>query len=100
MSARVLTLPLEASLAAANAALQTAPPGEVEWVLPVGEGVLTSAVVIGSPLHALRLRGGAGVTLKLSGGSLEILGLVTALSDVTVVAVAGSYTHLTLPTNS
>ncbi|RKH55923.1 baseplate J/gp47 family protein [Corallococcus llansteffanensis] len=86
MSALVLTLPLEASLAAANAALQAAPPGEVEWVLPVGEGVLTTAVVIGSPVHALRLRGGVGVTLKLDGGSLEVIGLVTALVDVTVVA--------------
>ncbi|RKH00110.1 hypothetical protein, partial [Corallococcus carmarthensis] len=87
MSVRVLTLPLEASLAEAQAALQTTPPGEVEWVLPVGEGVLSTDSVIGTPVHALRLTGGPGVTLRLDGGSLEVTGLVTGVSGVTVVAV-------------
>ncbi|MCY1042053.1 hypothetical protein OV208_12065 [Corallococcus sp. bb12-1] len=86
MSALVLTLPLEASLEAANTALQTTSPGEVEWVLPVGVGVLTTDFVIGSPVHALRLRGGDGVTLRLDGGSLELTGTMTGLSDVRVVA--------------
>ncbi|NNC05161.1 hypothetical protein HJC10_20180 [Corallococcus exiguus] len=87
MSARVLTLPLEASLAEAQAALETTPPGEVKWVLPVGEGVLTSNFVIGTPVHALRLTGGPGVTLRLDGGTLEVTGIVTGLSSVTVVAL-------------
>ncbi|NRD62989.1 hypothetical protein HRD49_14660, partial [Corallococcus exiguus] len=87
MSARVLTLPLEESLAEAQAALETTPPGEVEWVLPEGEGVLTTNFVIGTPAHALRLTGGPGVTLRLDGGTLEVTGLVTGLSGVTVVAL-------------
>ncbi|RYZ43955.1 MAG: hypothetical protein EOO71_01560 [Myxococcaceae bacterium] len=90
MSALVLTLPLEASLEAANTALQTAPPGEVEWVLPVGVGVLTTDFIIGSPVHALRLRGREGVTLKLDGGSLELIGTVTGLGNMVVVAEASS----------
>jgi hypothetical protein len=86
---RHLTAPLQASLAAAQAALQASPAGgdDEEWVLPAGTHTLVGPLSLGRAGRSLALRGpgaatcavtvGTG-TLQLTGGGAEVDGVAFA----------------------
>lgn len=87
MIVRHLTTPLATSLADAQAALTASPAGsEEEWILPDGVSALAGPVSLGDGAYSLRIRGGEGTVVQLTGGTLSVAGLVTALEALRVSA--------------